>query len=200
MLYKTECYPLCRGKGCFACQRTACSSAHGLEEGFEGRDEETSSVEFYEVLVLQGVQRFGDVEAIVVELFGQPGHLDADVLGAGHAEAAFGNKPGDVPFKRAGRGVEELRVCFLAMRGDGVEQVEPEDDAGLHEFQYLVFLQCDEVAGLFGNEGVEVALREPEEVVGFEDEGGRKFFRDGIAVIIGRDAGGDEVSLRLSGR
>jgi len=43
----------------------------GFEQSLEGRDEETSSVEFYEVLVLQGVQRFGDVEAIVVELFGK---------------------------------------------------------------------------------------------------------------------------------
>ena len=120
---------------------------------------------------MQVVECVGYVKPAVVELFGQSGHLDLEMLFARRLQAVGGQKRGDAGGKRWRNRLPRTVEKPLRLSGQKIEQVDAEDGRLANQFAHFLFAQLERAAIRMGCERAGVALHQSEKVLRLDDHG-----------------------------
>lgn len=156
-----------------------------VKQLFEGGNVDDAAREADESLLLHAVQHFGHVQATFAYFAGQHLHTYVEALGSHGAQAMVLEEAhcllaGSLRSATPGNARESL-----ALRGDEVQQVQPEYFVAFGKAQRLGLTQSNEAALGDGRKLVGVALGESEDAFYLQQSRGIELLDHGVAAVIG---------------
>ena len=108
------------------------------EKALERRDDNAAPMELEHALLLHVVEHATDIEAAVVDFQGKALHQDEDFLSTGGIDGVVGEETGHAVGQRERCTPPCTMAALLALGGQQVEVIKPEDENFVKETQHLV--------------------------------------------------------------
>ncbi len=148
-------------------------------------DDYPAAMKCEEALCLQLIKHPADVEAAVVDLFGEPRHQDAELLVTNRRDDMLLEEADHTLPQRGGMLVPWLTTAFLRLCGVDIQQIESEHKEGLGKPHDLYLVESDDADRCIGGEGVRVPLMISEESLWLQRIRCRERLPDRIAMVVG---------------